>query len=78
MADEILTVARAPEGGREDGPHDSAEVAQKSELPCSKVRGQRFRRQYLDSWMASQVSPVAPEQPEAKPKAANRKGGTRR
>jgi excisionase family DNA binding protein len=55
-------------------------MAQKSELPCFKVRGQwRFRRQDLDSWMAAQVKGAgAPEQPHVKPKASTRKGGTRR
>jgi len=78
MADEILTVAEVAlllEGGEET----VYTMAQNTELPCFKVRGQwRFRRQDLDSWMASQVKgPGVAEQPAAKPKIPTRKGGQR-
>lgn len=71
MADEILTVAEVALLLKV-AEKTVYTMAQKSELPCFKVRGQwRFRRQYLDAWMAAQVKgPGAPEQPEAKPKAS--------
>lgn len=55
-------------------------MAQRSEVPCSKVRRQwRLRRQDLDSWMTAQVGGSgAPKQPEAKTKSSTRKGGARR
>lgn len=79
MADEILTVAEVALLLKV-AEKTVYTMAQKSELPCFKVRGQwRFRRQDLDAWMASQVKgPGAPEQPATKPKASTRKGATRR
>lgn len=76
MADEILTVAEVAQLLKV-ADKTVYTMAQKSELPCFKVRGQwRFRRQDLDSWMASQVKgPGLPEQPAAKPKPPTRKGG---
>lgn len=55
-------------------------MAQRSEVPCFKVRGQwRFRRQDLDLWMTVQVEGRgAPKQPEAKTKSSTRKGGALR
>ncbi len=78
MADEILTVAEVALLLKV-ADKTVYTMAQKSELPCFKVRGQwRFRRQDLDSWMASQVKgPGASAQLERKPKASTRKGGTR-
>ena len=55
MADEILTV---PEVAvlLKVAEKTVYTMAQQSELPCFKVRGQwRFRRQDLDSWMVAQV-----------------------
>jgi excisionase family DNA binding protein len=62
MADEILTVAEVA-SLLKVAEKTVYTMAQKSELPCFKVRGQwRFRRQDLDSWMASLVKgPRAPE-----------------
>lgn len=79
MADEILTVAEVAVLLKV-AEKTVYTMAQKSELPCFKVRGQwRFRRQDLDSWIASQVKgPGVPERLEAKPKASARKGSTRR
>jgi excisionase family DNA binding protein len=76
MADEILTVAEVAVLLKV-AEKTVYTMAQKSELPCFKVRGQwRFRRQDLDSWMASQVKgPSVPDQPPTKPKAPTRKGG---
>ena len=76
MANEILTVAEVAQFLKV-ADKTVYTMAQKSELPCFKVRGQwRFRRQDLDSWMASQVKgPGLPEQPAAKPKPPTRKGG---
>lgn len=55
MADEILTVAEVALLLKV-AEKTVYTMAQKSELPCFKVRGQwRFRRQDLDSWMAAQV-----------------------
>ncbi len=78
MADEILTVAEVALLLKV-AEKTVYTMAQKSELPCFKVRGQwRFRRQDLDSWMASQVKgPGAPEQPATKPRGT-RKGAQRR
>ena len=79
MADEILTVAEVAVLLKV-AEKTVYTMAQNSELPCFKVRGQwRFRRQDLDSWMVSQVKgPGVPEQPATKPKASARKGTTRR
>jgi excisionase family DNA binding protein len=79
MADEILTVAEVAVLLKV-AEKTVYTMAQKSELPCFKVRGQwRFRRQDLDSWMASQVKgPVADEQPAPKPKTPRPKTGARR
>lgn len=79
MADEILTVTEVALLLKV-ADKTVYTMAQKSELPCFKVRGQwRFRRQDLDSWMVSQVKgPGTPGQFEAKSKASTRKGGTRR
>lgn len=76
MADEILTVAEVAQLLKV-ADKTVYTMAQKSELPCFKVRGQwRFRRQDLDSWMASQVKgPGLPDQPATKPKPTTRKGG---
>ncbi len=62
MVDEILTVAEVALLLKV-AEKTVYTMAQKSELPCFKVRGQwRFRRQDLDSWMASQIKgPGAPE-----------------
>lgn len=78
MADEILTVAEVAVLLKV-AEKTVYTMAQKSELPCFKVRGQwRFRRQDLDSWMASQVKgPGVPEQPPTNPKAPTRKAGRR-
>jgi excisionase family DNA binding protein len=78
MADEILTVAELA-ALLKVAEKTVYTMAQNAELPCFKVRGQwRFRRQDLDSWMASQVKgPAAPEQPATKTKAPTRKGGPR-
>jgi len=55
MADEILTVAEVALLLKV-AEKTVYTMAQNAELPCFKVRGQwRFRRQDLDSWMASQV-----------------------
>ena len=79
MADEILTVAEVALLLKV-AEKTVYTMAQKSELPCFKVRGQwRFRRQDLDSWMASQVKGSGePEQRATKPRASTRKGGTHR
>ncbi|HYH96724.1 methylation-associated defense system helix-turn-helix domain-containing protein MAD1 [Hyalangium sp.] len=78
MADEILTVAEVAVLLKV-AEKTVYTMAQKSELPCFKVRGQwRFRRQDLDSWMGSQVKGLAaPEHPATKTKAPTRKGGRR-
>ena len=56
MAAEILTVAEVA-SLLKVAEKTVYTMAQRSELPCFKVRGQwRFRRQDLDSWMASQVA----------------------
>lgn len=70
MADEILTVADVALLVKV-AEKTVYTMAQKSELPCFKVRGQwRFRRQDLDSWMASQVTgPACP---------SSQRGGPRR
>lgn len=77
MVDEILTVAEVALLLKV-AEKTVYTMAQKSELPCFKVRGQwRFRRQDLDSWIASQVKgPGVPEQTATK-KAPMRKGGRR-
>ena len=79
MADEILTVAEVALLLKVAG-KSVYTMAQKSELPCFKVRGQwRFRRQDLDAWMASQVKgPGAPEQLSSKTKPPPKKRGVRR
>jgi excisionase family DNA binding protein len=79
MADEILTVAEVAVLLKV-AEKTVYTMAQQSELPCFKVRGQwRFRRQDLDSWMVAQVKgPGAAKQPETRPKASMRKGGPRR
>ena len=76
MADEILTVSEVAVLLKV-AEKTVYTMAQKSELPCFKVRGQwRFRRQDLDSWMASQVKhPGMSEHPATNPKTPARKGG---
>lgn len=76
MADEILTVAEVVEHLKV-AEKTVYTVAQKSELPCLKLRGQwLFRRQDLDSWIASQVKgPGMPDQLATG--APTRKGGRR-
>lgn len=55
MADEILTVAEVAVLLKV-AEKTIYTMAQQSELPCFKVRGQwRFRRKDLDCWMASRV-----------------------
>jgi len=70
MVEEILTVAEVA-SLLKVADKTVYTMAQNSELPCFKVRGQwRFRRQDLDSWMASQVKgPRVPVQSVAKAKA---------
>lgn len=76
MADEILTVAEVVEHLKV-AEKTVYTVAQKSELPCLKLRGQLlFRRQDFDSWMASRVKgPGMPEQPATE--ASTLEGGRR-
>lgn len=72
MSDEILTVLEVA-ALLKVADKTVYTMAQQGDLPAFKVRGQwRFRRQDLDSWMASQVQ-GAPERPAAKSKAPTRK-----
>lgn len=75
MADEILTVAEVAVLLKV-AEKTVYTMAQKSELPCFRVRGQwRFRRQDLDSWMASQVKGAGVRgRASTRPRAAARKG----
>ena len=60
MADEILTV---PEVAQllKVAEKTVYTMAQRGEIPCFKVRGQwRFRRQDIDTWIASQTRGGAP------------------
>lgn len=60
MADEILTV---PEVAQllKVAEKTVYTMAQREEIPCFKVRGQwRFRRQDIDTWIASQTRGGAP------------------
>jgi excisionase family DNA binding protein len=73
VADEILTLAEVAAFLKVAG-KTVYTMAQKSELPCFKVRGQwRFRRQDLDSWMASQVK--ARELPSSRRPSPKRRRG---
>ena len=78
MADEILTVVEVSRLLKV-AEKTVYTMAQKAELPCFKVRGQwRFRRQDLDTWMASQIAGAAvlkDRSPKTKP--ASRKEGRR-
>lgn len=76
MADEILTVAEVALLLKV-AEKTVYTMAQQSEVPCFKVRGQwRFRRQDLDEWIASKVKGLdLREQPTAK--APTRKTGGR-
>jgi excisionase family DNA binding protein len=78
MADEILTVADVATLLKV-AEKTVYTMAQKSELPCFKVRGQwRFRRQDLYSWMASQVKGSGvTEQPASNRTTPTREGGRR-
>jgi excisionase family DNA binding protein len=78
MIDEILTVAEVAQLLRV-AEKTVYTMAQNAEMPCFKVRGQwRFRRQDLDTWMASQVAaPAATGQPAPKRRAPARKGARR-
>ncbi|MFE8599909.1 methylation-associated defense system helix-turn-helix domain-containing protein MAD1 [Archangium violaceum] len=76
MADEIFTVAEVAQLLKV-AEKTVYTMAQNAELPCFKVRGQwRFRRQDLDTWMASQVAGAAASaEPAPKSKTTARKGG---
>lgn len=72
MTDEILTVAEVALLLKV-AEKTVYTMAQKSELPCFKVRGQwRFRRQDLDLWMASQVHGLGALEQLTKPRAPTR------
>lgn len=76
MADEILTVAEVAVLLKV-AEKTVYTMAQKSELPCFRVRGQwRFRRLDLDSWIASQVRvPGVPQHQPTKAIGPTRRGG---
>lgn len=77
MADEILTVAEVALLLKV-AEKTVYTMAQKSELPCFKVRGQwRFRREDIDGWIGAQVEGKAPARPRAQRKAPAKKGGRR-
>lgn len=77
MADEILTVAEVAHLLKVAS-KTVYTMAQNAELPCFKVRGQwRFRRQDLDSWMASQVVGATSGAPAPKKKTGGRAGTLR-
>ncbi len=64
MADEILTVADVAVLLRV-AEKTIYTMAQNSELPCFKVRGQwRFRRADLDAWIDAKTRHAAGEEPK--------------